>query len=221
MTSWGADASLRGLARQLPSLRFMTLPLLHPPAALSRLVACDLTPRAMFKNCLISLVGTVLCLGTCLTDCQAQVTEPLDVEKDALRLGFIKLTDCAPIVIAKEKGLDLSKLEGSGPGGRVIKVDVESAASTAGPVAVEGPSPSRAAGDVPSPTPPAQGAPSPTAEKPETAKGTTTHEELSKLQATVARRMAESKATAPHFYLEVEVDMGKAVLFDPETEARI
>lgn len=30
--------------------------------------------------------------------------EPLDVEKDELKFGFIKLTDCAPIVIAKEKG---------------------------------------------------------------------------------------------------------------------
>ena len=36
-------------------------------------------------------------------------------------------------------------------------------------------------------------------------------EELSKLQATVARRMAESKATAPHFYLEAEIDMTRAV----------
>ncbi len=34
----------------------------------------------------------------------AQDTEPLDVEKDELKFGFIKLTDCAPIVIAKEKG---------------------------------------------------------------------------------------------------------------------
>ncbi|QDT68833.1 Bicarbonate transport ATP-binding protein CmpC [Planctomycetes bacterium MalM25] len=33
-----------------------------------------------------------------------QETEPLDVEKDELKFGFIKLTDCAPIVIAKEKG---------------------------------------------------------------------------------------------------------------------
>ena len=30
--------------------------------------------------------------------------EQLDVEKDSLKFGFIKLTDCAPIVIAKEKG---------------------------------------------------------------------------------------------------------------------
>jgi len=46
---------------------------------------------------------------------------------------------------------------------------------------------------------------------PETAKGQVAYEDLSKLQATIARRMAESKATAPHFYLQAEVDMSRAV----------
>jgi pyruvate dehydrogenase E2 component (dihydrolipoamide acetyltransferase) len=91
--------------------------------------------------------------------------------------------------IAKEKGVDLLQLSGSGPGGRIVKADVEGAA--AGPVA------GTAVG--------------PAAEKPETAKGQVSYEELSKLQATIARRMAESKATAPHFYLQAEVDMGRAV----------
>ncbi len=36
-------------------------------------------------------------------------------------------------------------------------------------------------------------------------------QDLNKLQQTIARRMAESKATAPHFYLTIEIDMGKAV----------
>jgi pyruvate dehydrogenase E2 component (dihydrolipoamide acetyltransferase) len=45
----------------------------------------------------------------------------------------------------------------------------------------------------------------------ETAKGETQVRELNKLQQTIARRMAESKATAPHFYLTIEIDMGKAV----------
>ncbi|QDV73933.1 CmpA/NrtA family ABC transporter substrate-binding protein [Botrimarina mediterranea] len=48
-------------------------------------------------------IAAVVVLGA-LSPSLAQMTEPLDVEKDALRLGFIKLTDCAPIVIAKEKG---------------------------------------------------------------------------------------------------------------------
>ncbi len=93
--------------------------------------------------------------------------------------------------MAKEKGLDLSQLRGSGPGGRIVKADVEAAG---GP-------PSTA------PTPP----PAAVSGPPETAKGQTTFEDLSKLQATVARRMAESKATAPHFYLSAEIDMSRAV----------
>ena len=47
-------------------------------------------------------------------------------------------------------------------------------------------------------------------ERPETAKGTVETIEPSRLQQTVARRMAESKATAPHFYLQAEIDMSRA-----------
>jgi len=109
--------------------------------------------------------------------------------------------------IAGEMGLDLRALEGSGPGGRIVKADVEKAAAAGAP------SPAREA-PAAAPTPAAPvGAP----EKPETAKGETTYEELTKLQQTVARRMAESKATAPHFYLTVEIDMTRAV----EARARI
>jgi pyruvate dehydrogenase E2 component (dihydrolipoamide acetyltransferase) len=100
--------------------------------------------------------------------------------------------------MAKERGLDLNRLQGSGPGGRIVKADVEKA--EAGPV--EGRPAGATLGEAAAPA---------AAEKPETAKGTVTYEELSKLQQTVARRMAESKATAPHFYLEAEVDMTRAV----------
>ena len=54
----------------------------------------------------------------------------------------------------------------------------------------------------------------------ETAKGEVAYEELSKLQSTIARRMAESKATAPHFYLEAEIDMSRAVEAADEAEDR-
>jgi pyruvate dehydrogenase E2 component (dihydrolipoamide acetyltransferase) len=97
--------------------------------------------------------------------------------------------------IAKEKGLDLGKLRGSGPGGRIVKADVEKAESE----------PAGATGLEPATKP------TPTPESPETAKGQTTYEDLSKLQSTISRRMAESKATAPHFYLEAEVDMSRLV----------
>lgn len=53
--------------------------------------------------CLFSLAFAAVSLVP-LSSLVAQETETLDVEKDSLRFGFIKLTDCAPIVIAKEKG---------------------------------------------------------------------------------------------------------------------
>ncbi len=116
--------------------------------------------------------------------------------------------------IAKERGLDLMQLHGSGPGGRIVKSDVEQAAPPAGDAAGGVPhGGGRGASEhmgEPAAAGPAAGAPglSPGAE---TAKGQTTYEDLSKTQATIARRMAESKATAPHFYLRAEVDMSRAV----------
>jgi pyruvate dehydrogenase E2 component (dihydrolipoamide acetyltransferase) len=98
--------------------------------------------------------------------------------------------------LAQDKGVDLVGLHGSGPGGRIVKADVEKA--EAGP----GPGIEAAPATVASPISP---------EAPETAKGQTSYQELSKLQTTIARRMAESKATAPHFYLEAEIDMTRAV----------
>jgi pyruvate dehydrogenase E2 component (dihydrolipoamide acetyltransferase) len=100
--------------------------------------------------------------------------------------------------MAKESGVDLAQLQGSGPGGRILKVDVEKA--EAEPAAVLPTVPTLGSAAAPG-----------TSEKPETAKGQVSYEDLSKLQSTVSRRMAESKATAPHFYLEAEVDMTRAV----------
>ncbi len=95
--------------------------------------------------------------------------------------------------IAEENGVDLAGLKGSGPDGRIVKKDVEAAEA---PVAS---APQRAVVGAD-----ATG----TAE---TAKGTTTVQELTRLQQVVARRMSESKATAPHFYLQTEIDMSAAV----------
>jgi pyruvate dehydrogenase E2 component (dihydrolipoamide acetyltransferase) len=102
--------------------------------------------------------------------------------------------------IARDRGVDIAALAGSGPGGRIVKADVERAGDGA-PAAAEEPAPAPAAA---SPTPGAS-------EKAETARGTAERIDLSKLQQTVARRMAESKATAPHFYLTTEIDMSRAV----------
>jgi pyruvate dehydrogenase E2 component (dihydrolipoamide acetyltransferase) len=92
--------------------------------------------------------------------------------------------------IARDKGVDLAEIKGSGPGGRIVKADVEKAED----VAPAGPPARSGAG---------AGA--------ETAKGVTTYQDLTRLQQVVARRMSESKATAPHFYLQGEIDMSAAV----------
>jgi pyruvate dehydrogenase E2 component (dihydrolipoamide acetyltransferase) len=105
--------------------------------------------------------------------------------------------------IAKENGVELAGLKGSGPGGRIVKADVEAAevpSSSTSPIAIKGVDAEGTTGAVQ-----------------ETAKGRTTLVELSRLQQVVARRMAESKATAPHFYLQTEIDMSAAV----EARARI
>ena len=91
--------------------------------------------------------------------------------------------------IATERGVDLTALTGSGPGGRIIKADVERA----------------------EPAAPTAEAPAAAAAAPQTARGAVETVELSRLQQTVARRMAESKATAPHFYLSAEIEMTSAV----------
>jgi len=108
--------------------------------------------------------------------------------------------------LAKERGIELRELRGSGPGGRIVKADVESAVSPAGDAGVG--DPRRAEGAERPSTVGVSTAAGPAGRSP---KGDVVYQEPSKLQATVARRMAESKATAPHFYLSTEVYMGKAV----------
>jgi len=111
--------------------------------------------------------------------------------------------------IAKERGLDLAQLRGSGPSGRIVKADVERAASSAGGADSGGPR--TEAKPPPAGPPEAATGPAVGTLSPETAKGTVSYDELSKLQSTISRRMAESKATAPHFYLEAEIDMSRLV----------
>jgi pyruvate dehydrogenase E2 component (dihydrolipoamide acetyltransferase) len=100
--------------------------------------------------------------------------------------------------LAADLGVELAQLEGSGPGGRIVKADVEAAAGRGAPAAA----PAR---EAERPRAPVAAGP------PETAKGEVEVVELNRLQQTVARRMAESKATAPHFYLQMEIDMSEAV----------
>lgn len=107
--------------------------------------------------------------------------------------------------LAGERGLDLSRVQGSGPGGRVVKADVEAAGASGGvaePTAAGRAAPRQAETGGPA---------APATPSPETAKGEVRYVEPNKLQQTIARRMAESKATAPHFSLTAEIEMTRAV----------
>ncbi|HEY2630817.1 MAG TPA: dihydrolipoamide acetyltransferase family protein [Solirubrobacteraceae bacterium] len=122
--------------------------------------------------------------------------------------------------IARETGVDLSGVHGSGPSGRIVKADVEGVASSSHP------SPAIATPEQPSGTAPTPSdAPTraetsagatPTAEGVPGAKGDTTSVELTRTQRTIARRMAESKATIPDFTLTADVDMEACVTLRTE-----
>ncbi|VAW31238.1 Dihydrolipoamide acetyltransferase component of pyruvate dehydrogenase complex [hydrothermal vent metagenome] len=100
--------------------------------------------------------------------------------------GGVKATPVARR-LAAEHGVDLARIAGSGPGGRVRKADVE--AAIANPPAVQ-------------------------TVHVETAVSTTqtsTEKPLTRMRKAIARRMAESKVTVPHFYITSDIDMAKAL----------
>ena len=99
--------------------------------------------------------------------------------------------------MARELDVQLDQVQGSGPGGRIVKADVEAAAGSTQAAPPGAPAPAITRGER-TPTP-------------ETAKGEVQVVELPRIQSTIARRMAESKATIPHFYLSMEIDMTEAV----------
>ena len=108
--------------------------------------------------------------------------------------------------MATEAKLDLGQIAGSGPDGRVVKRDVEAAlggtAEAPARVAPVEVAPRTAPTPVPAATP---------------AGGTEVR--ISQMRKTIARRLAQSKFTAPHFYLTVDVDMTGAVAFRTELNA--
>lgn len=128
--------------------------------------------------------------------------------------------------IAREQGIDLATLSGTGPGGRIVKADVQAAGERSAPsVAAAGLEVAAAAPDVgatapaaSTPVEPQPAAPMPAGAAPDlaAAKGETTFVEPSRIQRTIARRMAESKATIPDFTLQMDVDMEACVTLREE-----
>jgi pyruvate dehydrogenase E2 component (dihydrolipoamide acetyltransferase) len=86
--------------------------------------------------------------------------------------------------LAADRGLSLATIPGSGEGGRIVKRDVEHFVPAAAPA-------------------PAMSAPA--------GVESFTEVPVSQMRKTIARRLAESKFTAPHFYLTISIDMGAAM----------
>ncbi len=120
--------------------------------------------------------------------------------------------------IARDTGIDLHTIAGTGPGGRIVKADIQAATSTVpadtGEAIAGAPSRPSNAGDTP--TTGTASSPGAGLAGVTTAKGETTEVELSRTQQTIARRMAESKATIPHFALQADVDMEECVALRSE-----
>ena len=103
--------------------------------------------------------------------------------------------------MALRNGLDIADVPGSGPRGRVVKRDVEAALKSDSVRAADD---RAAAEDVVSPAPTKQTG----AELPQVPPGANFHQvPNSNMRKVIARRLAESKATVPHWYLTVEIEL--------------
>jgi len=118
--------------------------------------------------------------------------------------GPAKLASCAFVTplarrLASERAIDLSRISGSGPHGRIVAHDVESAATHAAPAQAAGSSPAQikalydgvAYEEVP----------------------------LDSMRRTIAMRLAEAKQTIPHFYLTADLDAGRLIAMREEANA--
>lgn len=137
----------------------------------------------------------------------APVAAPAAAEAAEAQAGPGERVKASPLArrMAEEGGLDLGRIAGTGPEGRVVKRDVEAALGGAAPAAA--PAPVAAPAPAPVTAPAAATAPAPTTSAP--AEGSSDIR-ITQMRKTIARRLAQSKFTAPHFYLTVEVDMERA-----------
>lgn len=99
--------------------------------------------------------------------------------------------------IATEKGINLAQVKGTGENGRITKSDVENFTPTATTIQTEVSAANQAVANV----------------KPFVPAGEVYQEEIknSQMRKTIAKRLSESKFTAPHYYLTIELDMDNAI----------
>jgi pyruvate dehydrogenase E2 component (dihydrolipoamide acetyltransferase) len=106
--------------------------------------------------------------------------------------------------MAKQAGLDLAGVTGSGPGGRIVRVDVEAALKGAGPAAAPAAAP--------------VAAPKPVAPAAITAPHTLVPH--STMRRVIARRLVEAKSTIPHFYVTMDIEIDALLKLRSDLNAR-
>ena len=117
--------------------------------------------------------------------------------------------------MARQAGLDLAAIRGSGPHGRVIKRDIEAALAAGAPAAAAAPGPAPA----PAPTPAAAAGPS-AAQLADLLGMAYELQPLSSMRKTIARRLTEAKQTVPHFYLTVDCEIDELLKVRKELNGR-
>ena len=129
--------------------------------------------------------------------------------------GGVDRVKASPLArrLAEQRGIDLSGLQGTGPGGRIVKADLESGASkapAAQPAAAAAPAPA-AAPAAPAPVAAAAAIPD------------IPHEaaKLSNVRKTIARRLTESKQTVPHIYLTIDIQLDALLKLRGELNASL
>ena len=116
--------------------------------------------------------------------------------------------------MAKQAGIELSGLTGSGPHGRIVRADIEAAqkgGAAAAPVAAV---PVAAAAPPAPATAPAPKAPPPVITAPHTLLPNST------MRKVIARRLSESKQTVPHFYVSMDIEIDALLKLRAELNAK-
>lgn len=131
------------------------------------------------------------------TESASSTTNAAPAAESSNANGRVKASPLAK-KLAEDKGIDLGQVKGSGDGGRIIKRDIENFTPTQKAAA-----PEKAEESAKS---------APAIELPKVV-GEESFEEMrvSQMRKTIAKRLAQSKFTAPHFYLTMEINMDKAI----------
>lgn len=144
-----------------------------------------------------------------------KVEEPLKVEEQKAAPAPTPVKEAAPIEravilasplakrMALDQGIALSKVVGTGPGGRITKADIEAYTPPA-PVAAPAPA-ARAAPVASTSSAPAPSIPAPLA----SSSSAYTDTPVSSMRKIIASRLSESKSTIPHYYLTTEINMDR------------